>query len=343
MSKIVPNTTQTPNLYLDKLLLLLDHAELKTLLYAVRRIMGFHKQSDRISLSQFMAGNGHIDDDGEPVEYGTGLSKSTQVAALKRLVDFGLLLKVSTNTKNRGDEWTLQIDGRRIKWNALWERYETRRQRGKKRTHYGRVAADARRRQGSLMVEPPRWSNQQTTCGLMVEPHVVQPLDHQAVQPLDLQKKDRKPVRKPVRNSDKKNDDANLEITWGRLVEFTKGDQQRAAHIWQLQQCFVEASKIQLPDIGNKDGRNQLEIDWWPIMTTILNAADGNVEIAMSSMETAVIEQHKWKPSSIVLPQSILKKTQGVLAGIKRGGRTAAANSDVTYEYAQIPVGEFGI
>ena len=78
MSRIVPNSYQTPNLFADRLMAYLTGDEWKTLHYALRRTFGFNRERDRISVSQFMNGNGRLDEAGRPLEYGTGLSHSTQ-------------------------------------------------------------------------------------------------------------------------------------------------------------------------------------------------------------------------------------------------------------------------
>ncbi len=50
------NTTQTPDDLLDRFLTELTHAELKILLYIIRRTYGFEKDSDHISLKQISEG-----------------------------------------------------------------------------------------------------------------------------------------------------------------------------------------------------------------------------------------------------------------------------------------------
>lgn len=102
--RLYPNTFQVHNVYVDELLPVLTGDEVKTLLFAIRQIVGWNKVTDRISLSQFCNGiNG---------KGGTGLSPATQRAVLRTLVNYGLLLKVAENdpTVNHGAEWGLQFD-----------------------------------------------------------------------------------------------------------------------------------------------------------------------------------------------------------------------------------------
>ncbi len=73
-SEFIPNSFQTPNVYIDRFMHLLTAEEWKVLSYAVRRIFGFQKRSDRISLSQFMHGTRSTLNDVQ-LDYGTGLTK----------------------------------------------------------------------------------------------------------------------------------------------------------------------------------------------------------------------------------------------------------------------------
>jgi len=65
----------------DELLSLLSGAELKVLLYLMRRTFGFKKDSDSISLSQICRGISRKD--GTALDHGTGLSQSTAQLALR--------------------------------------------------------------------------------------------------------------------------------------------------------------------------------------------------------------------------------------------------------------------
>ena len=78
---LLPNTFQTPNLYIDKVYPLLGHQEQALLIYACRRIFGWQKTTDRISLSLF------ADD----------CTMSVDMAALyvANLTRFGILLRVA--------------------------------------------------------------------------------------------------------------------------------------------------------------------------------------------------------------------------------------------------------
>ena len=77
MSKFIPNAFQIPNSVIDELLEKLTCAELKCYLFVVRKTKGWNKESDSISVSQFMEV--------------TGLSNRSVITACESLVEMGLL------------------------------------------------------------------------------------------------------------------------------------------------------------------------------------------------------------------------------------------------------------
>jgi DNA-binding transcriptional ArsR family regulator len=85
----VPHTTQVPDMLFDELLPDLSGAELKVLLYIIRRTFGFKKDADAIALSQIQHGITRAD--GTRLDRGTGLAKSTAVEAIKRLEAMGII------------------------------------------------------------------------------------------------------------------------------------------------------------------------------------------------------------------------------------------------------------
>jgi hypothetical protein len=87
-----PTTTPVPDELFDEWLAVLSGAELKCLLYIVRRTLGFKKDADAISLSQMV--NGITTRDGRVLDGGTGLNRSTVVAALASLEARGLIIVV---------------------------------------------------------------------------------------------------------------------------------------------------------------------------------------------------------------------------------------------------------
>lgn len=142
MNRIVPNSYQKPNLYTDKLMRFLTGDEWKTLDYALRRTFGFQREMDRISVSQFMNGNGRLDGDGVPVEFGTGLSREAQIRALNELMRFGILVEMApNNTQNHGRMWRLQLEESEVRFDLIRERAEGRQAAGRKRTEKAREVA----------------------------------------------------------------------------------------------------------------------------------------------------------------------------------------------------------
>ena len=86
-SKFIPNFLQVPNAVIDELLPDLTGAELKCYLVVIRKTKGWNKESDNISISQFMKA--------------TGLSNSAVIKACESLVKYGLLVK-ENGARNTG-------------------------------------------------------------------------------------------------------------------------------------------------------------------------------------------------------------------------------------------------
>jgi len=99
-----PNYTTVPDELFDILLPRLSGAELKILLYIVRRTFGWKKGSDRISLSQFESGITRKT--GEVLDGGTGLSSRAIRIALQSLVEKNILVKKRITSRERGHEST---------------------------------------------------------------------------------------------------------------------------------------------------------------------------------------------------------------------------------------------
>jgi len=79
-----PTYTQVPDEVFDQLLPVLKEAEIKVLLYIIRRTFGFKKTADDISFNQFL--KGITTRDGRQLDHGCGVkSSSTLNAALKSL------------------------------------------------------------------------------------------------------------------------------------------------------------------------------------------------------------------------------------------------------------------
>ena len=84
-----PTTTPTPDEIFDVWLSELTGAELKVLLYIVRRTFGFGKGADAISLSQITSGIRKRN--GEILDRGTGLSRKSVYKAVQCLEEKGLI------------------------------------------------------------------------------------------------------------------------------------------------------------------------------------------------------------------------------------------------------------
>jgi Bacteriophage replication protein O len=102
---LIPNTTQVPDVLIDHLMAELSGAEFKVMMYITRRTYGFKKHSDYISLTQLLSGI--TKEEGEVLDRGTGLSRSTLVAALKSLQDKELIVAEKRSSAEKGFETTL--------------------------------------------------------------------------------------------------------------------------------------------------------------------------------------------------------------------------------------------
>src|SRR4051812_25511769 len=99
-----PNYTPVPDELFDELLVELSGAELKALLYIVRRTFGFKRDSDNISLSQML--QGIRTRDGRVLDRGVGLSKKTLLLALRTLEERGIILTERRQSAEKGNEPT---------------------------------------------------------------------------------------------------------------------------------------------------------------------------------------------------------------------------------------------
>ena len=104
---LIPNSTQLPNLLLDKVIPLIPEAEARCLIYICRRTFGFHKEADRISFSQFM--EGIKDRRGNVLDYGAGLARASVAKGLKHLMQAGAL-SVRKTTKGNYYQINLHMD-----------------------------------------------------------------------------------------------------------------------------------------------------------------------------------------------------------------------------------------
>ncbi|RIK08233.1 MAG: hypothetical protein DCC49_09220 [Acidobacteria bacterium] len=100
-----PSYTQVPDALFDELLPVLSGAELKVLLYVIRRTFGFKREADTISLAQMV--NGIVKRDGTRLDYGAGVSKKSLLVALRSLEERQILFIERRRSAERGDEASL--------------------------------------------------------------------------------------------------------------------------------------------------------------------------------------------------------------------------------------------
>jgi hypothetical protein len=99
-----PNYTQVPDELFDVLMPQLSEAELRVLLYIVRRTFGFKKSSDDISLRQLV--DGIRTKDGTQLDHGAGIGKTAAVRAVKGLVEKCIIVAQRNQSVQNGYEAT---------------------------------------------------------------------------------------------------------------------------------------------------------------------------------------------------------------------------------------------
>jgi hypothetical protein len=100
-------TTAVPNDLFDLLAPDLSEAELRVLLYIIRRTCGFHKEADAISISQLM--HGITNQAGRVLDRGTGLSKPSVLTGIRNLVEKGIITQTKTG-HNEANVYTLNYN-----------------------------------------------------------------------------------------------------------------------------------------------------------------------------------------------------------------------------------------
>lgn len=178
---LLPNTFQTPNEYVDALMVYLTPQEYVCLSFATRHILGWQEKLNsrhgKISLTMFE--HGYTTPSGTQFG-GTGLSRPAILKATTALDEFGILVKLGEPTQD-GQEWEL---GTVIQWDALTQRKDAERAANVQRT----TAARAKK-----VVSPTNHSGGQSDL-----PPVVSPTNRRRSVPLTESKPSSKPSSKPI-------------------------------------------------------------------------------------------------------------------------------------------------
>ncbi len=345
MGKIVPNSYQKPNLYTDRLMRFLTGDEWKTLDYALRRTFGWNKTQDRISVSQFRNGNGRLDEDGQPLEYGTGLSQVAQVEAIHELMRFGILMEVAANNaRKEGRLWALQLDESGVRFDLIKERYAAQQDNHRRKTAKARQAAvESRVRPTGAEARSPSAVEGVVPVDNFIGltdrpmPPVCGTDRYQSVGQTDMGLTDR-PI--PVCGTDTQKDSRNTKETqlerqlegegvrasWHALVNFCDGDEERAGAVWRLSDKFAAVTQLRQPSPATADGCAALVRDWWPNLKLVLEQADGDPEAAEAALTEAVQSMDSRRPRlNVSSPRSVVNVATSVLAGRRRGATVTPA------------------
>jgi hypothetical protein len=122
-NKLIPNSTQVPNIITDFIIPQLPEAEARCLLYICRRTFGFHKSEDRISFTQFM--EGIKAKDGKILDKGAGLARGSVNEALKNLIKSEAIF-VRRDSKGNYYQINLEMDADKVVQQIDWFRKQTR-------------------------------------------------------------------------------------------------------------------------------------------------------------------------------------------------------------------------
>ena len=124
-NKIIPNSFQTPNFFVDECMAYLSGNEIKCVIVLSRKTFGWQKRSDRISKPQLIEA--------------TGLNGETLDGCMNYLMTIGLVLRLhENNARNEGIEWALQLDDEQIRFDLLKERKAKQEETQQKRTQKAR-------------------------------------------------------------------------------------------------------------------------------------------------------------------------------------------------------------
>ncbi len=139
-NRLKPNTFQTPNLLVDKLMPLLEDRELRVLIFATRHIYGWPETNaagrGRLSVSAF--------EKGHRGSGGCGLARPAIVAALASLAGFGIMKKDGKPTQ-KGQLWGMAEHQDEIDWEGLAQRAQARKAKARRQTANGTHAAQRSR------------------------------------------------------------------------------------------------------------------------------------------------------------------------------------------------------
>lgn len=112
MSDFIPNTFQTPNAIIDRLMPLLTDSEFRVLMFMTRHILGWQRKAASrrasISLSNFENGFSYTTPDGEVSYPGCGVSLPAIRDALKGLQKYRIISAIG-KPKAIGQEWELRF------------------------------------------------------------------------------------------------------------------------------------------------------------------------------------------------------------------------------------------
>lgn len=154
-SDFIPNSFQLPDAYSDLVMPWLTGEEWKVLSYLCRRIFGFRKQSDRVSLSQLK--DGIRTSSGKVLDFGTQLSRQTIINALGELIKYKLVtvLNPGDAATQLAAEYSLNLDMDSADLQGLADRKRKKKVSDTSRTSKARASLSDRLGVAGLSDRPP--------------------------------------------------------------------------------------------------------------------------------------------------------------------------------------------
>ncbi len=141
-SKIIRDSFQTPNYFVDKCMGLLSGNEFMCLVFISRKTFGWQKPSDRIAKQQ--------------ITQATGLADDTVDKCIATLIEFGLVLRLSeNNTANTGVEWALRKKDTLVRFDLMQKRKEEQKKSNRKKTDAARKKLAQKKQGVGLSKDPP--------------------------------------------------------------------------------------------------------------------------------------------------------------------------------------------
>lgn len=323
--KIRPLFTQQPNLYYDVFLFLLTSDDYKVLAALTRKIFGWHKegQGDRVSISQIVAV--------------TDLGENTVGASLRRLVGYGVVVKLEEAKGKAAATFDLQLDATRIDFATL------RRDRDHRaRTRQGKVRAAVEARAKAEDVpevdqDPPDSATSHVAqdtppCATWDVAQDISATSHvaggseNAPRPTWTQNKETpREINKDSATDVATGVNSPSEDTQPEpKAESVEAQRRRVLAV--LEPDFAQVSGLFLPARKTERQKGELAVLWWGPLWTMFQVAGRDVESTKRGYRLAIDKMTR-EGLTIASPKSVVATFQAMAAEARRKKQAARADA----------------